>query len=529
MAQNITLLGASYSDVPSVELPKTGGGTAQFDDTTIASNAASASDITSGKLAFVNGELVTGTASGGGATLITKSITANGTYNASSDNADGYSSVTVNVSGGGGGGGNMSDPIRFFDYDGTLVASYSSVPASLPSVPSHTGLTNGTWNYTLQEVTTQFNAMGTCDVGANYDTASGKTEIDVTFDDEDFLSPYLGIAPNGTVTIDWGDNTTSTVTGTSYTYVKRTKHEYSSTGDYTISISGPFGLVCGNSSKGGLLLPINSGSSESQVYSNGIKAVRIGTNAVLGDYGLHYLNNLESVSIPSGITDFGTSVFQYDSNIKFIAVPSGTTTLSNSLLANCASLEAVSFPLSIETVNSSGCSNSLQKRVSIPSGIVGTFASVLYANKMLETVKVPSGITEIGLNAFYGCDRLETVNIPSGVTAIGNSAFYNCRKLQSIDLPSDVTTIGNSAFYGCRGLSSITVPSNVSSIGTQSFYYCAGVKGFHFESSTPPTLANTNVFGSIADGLKIYVPAASLTAYQTAENWSTFASYMVGE
>lgn len=35
-------------------------------------------------------------------TLITKNITANGTYNASSDSADGYSSVTVNVSGGGG-------------------------------------------------------------------------------------------------------------------------------------------------------------------------------------------------------------------------------------------------------------------------------------------------------------------------------------------------------------------------------------------------------------------------------------------
>lgn len=42
-----------------------------------------------------------GTISGGSTpTLITKSITANGTYNASSDNADGYSSVTVNVSGG---------------------------------------------------------------------------------------------------------------------------------------------------------------------------------------------------------------------------------------------------------------------------------------------------------------------------------------------------------------------------------------------------------------------------------------------
>lgn len=30
MAQNITLLGASYSDVPAVTLPKTGGGTAKF-------------------------------------------------------------------------------------------------------------------------------------------------------------------------------------------------------------------------------------------------------------------------------------------------------------------------------------------------------------------------------------------------------------------------------------------------------------------------------------------------------------------
>ncbi len=36
--------------------------------------------------------------------LTTKTITANGTYSASTDNADGYSSVTVNVSGGGGGG-----------------------------------------------------------------------------------------------------------------------------------------------------------------------------------------------------------------------------------------------------------------------------------------------------------------------------------------------------------------------------------------------------------------------------------------
>ena len=66
MAQSITLMGATYPDVPSVLLPKSTSGMAQFDDTTIASNAATAADIASGKLAWVNGSLLTGTGSGGG-------------------------------------------------------------------------------------------------------------------------------------------------------------------------------------------------------------------------------------------------------------------------------------------------------------------------------------------------------------------------------------------------------------------------------------------------------------------------------
>ena len=65
MAQNITLLGASYSAVPSVVLPKTGGGTASFTDVT--DTTAVASDVASGKYFYTSSGVRTqGTASGGG-------------------------------------------------------------------------------------------------------------------------------------------------------------------------------------------------------------------------------------------------------------------------------------------------------------------------------------------------------------------------------------------------------------------------------------------------------------------------------
>ena len=69
MAQNITLLGASYPDVPAVTLPKTGGGTAVFTDTSAVSSgqqAAAAAQILSGYSAWVNGVEVKGSLDPGG-------------------------------------------------------------------------------------------------------------------------------------------------------------------------------------------------------------------------------------------------------------------------------------------------------------------------------------------------------------------------------------------------------------------------------------------------------------------------------
>ena len=97
-SKNIVLKGATWNGVESVDFPVSGGGTALYVETSDAD--ATAADIANGKKAYVNGSLIIGSATA--PVLTTKSITQNGTYNASSDSADGYSSVTVNVSGGGG-------------------------------------------------------------------------------------------------------------------------------------------------------------------------------------------------------------------------------------------------------------------------------------------------------------------------------------------------------------------------------------------------------------------------------------------
>lgn len=64
MAQNITLLGASYPDVPAVVLPKTGGGSATFTDTSVVSSGqtkAAAGQILAGYSAWVDGAEIQGT------------------------------------------------------------------------------------------------------------------------------------------------------------------------------------------------------------------------------------------------------------------------------------------------------------------------------------------------------------------------------------------------------------------------------------------------------------------------------------
>ena len=228
---------------------------------------------------------------GGSATIEPLSVTANGTYTAPSG-VDGYSPITVNVPKNAvtttevpnstgtalyiNSTGRSGDDVRFIDYDGTVLYSYSASEfanlTAMPANPTHTGLTSQGWNWSLADAKAQVTATGTCDIGQMYVTDDGKTRIYISLVDSARLSPYLGICLNGTVVVDWGDNTaTDTLTGASLTTVITAQHTYASTGDYVITLTISIGTfaIYGASGPGSYLLTRNGTSLSSQrCYQN---------------------------------------------------------------------------------------------------------------------------------------------------------------------------------------------------------------------------------------------------------------------
>ena len=93
MSQNVRIAGVDYPAVPSVTIPKTGGGNASFTD--VSDTTAIASDVASGKYFYTaSGVKTEGTSSGGG-----------GGGEITQD-ANGY--LVLSPTGGGGGGGSLT-------------------------------------------------------------------------------------------------------------------------------------------------------------------------------------------------------------------------------------------------------------------------------------------------------------------------------------------------------------------------------------------------------------------------------------
>lgn len=329
-------------------------------------------------------------------------------------------SMIMGGNGGGGGGGGSSAPekdVNFIDYDGTIVDSYTAEEfaalSAMPANPTHEGLTSQGWNWSLANAKTHVAAYGKLNVGQMYVTTSGDTEIDIKIH-APRLTPYLGIAVNGTVDVDWGDGSThETVTGTSLTTQVRTPHTYAAEGQYTIKIhanSGSYELY--GSSTYSVISGGFATANNNRVYATALKAARIGSGvSSIGAYAFYNCSSLSSVTIPNNVSSIGSNAFN-----------------------NCAYLSSVT----------------------IPSGITGIGDSRFQACQAIHSLSIPNSVTSFGNSVFYGCYDLPSITIPSGVTSFGSSAFYNCHSLVSITIPSGVTSISSSLLGNCYGLGSIT-------------------------------------------------------------------------
>ena len=203
---------------------------------------------------------------------------------------------------------------------------------------------------------------------------------------------------------------------------------------------------------------------------------------------------------------------------------SGVTGMS-SMFNNCYSLTSLDVS-GFDTSGVTSMSNMFNNCYSLTSLDVSGFDT--------------SGVTNMS-SMFSYCASLTSLDVSdfdtSGVTSMG-SMFYYCYSLTSLDVSgwdfTKVTTASStqSMFCGCYGLRDpLTLPATMTMIGNSCFAYTRSIYEYHFLATTPPTLNSTTAFNNMTDfgGKKIYVPSASLEAYQTAANWSTFASYMVGE
>lgn len=300
--------------------------------------------------------------------------------------------------------------VMFFDYDGSVIASYSASDfaslTQLPPNPTHDGLISQGWNWSLEDAKAQILLSGFLDIGQMYITSDNKTRLYLTIDD--ILRTRIRFfwnqtVPNG-VEIDWGDG--SEKERHSGSGNKNVYHTYASTGDYVITLSLLNGCVLnlGNGASGSSVLYGQAGVS---VYRNMLRRVELGIiNASLNGSAFYNFTSLETITIPKGLTAIGNSAFY-----------------------GCYSLRHITYP---DTVSS-----------------IGTYANRY--NYTMRSISLPKSISSMSANAMQGCSVINRIAVPM-VTSITDYMLGSCSNALKIFVPDTVTNIGANAFNGCSGV-----------------------------------------------------------------------------
>ena len=320
------------------------------------------------------------------------------------------------------GGSIVEKDVNFFDYDGTLVASYTKSEFlalnEMPTNPSHTGMVAQGWNWSLADAKEYVTSYGILDIGQTYTTESGNSEFDVEVTAKTGLTVTCNMIGNK----DWGDG----VTNTGYT------HTYSTAGKYTITCDG-------TSYNGTYIFASSTGTTPYYPI-----AARMTKVVNLPNYAFNNCYSLKYITISNDITSLGSYVFNSCRSLRAVVLPSTITTMANGNFSNCHCLERLCL-----SKNSLGGS--------------ATSYMCTYCYNLKRLVIPPSTINLYGY-FLQNCFDLTRVVVPATVTTISNNAFSNCSGITEYDFRSytAVPTLSSAgAFTGINFICKMIVPDDL--------------------------------------------------------------------
>ena len=411
------------------------------------------------------------------------------------------------------GGGSVSvqeKDINFYDYDGTLLHSYTLAEVQelteLPELPTQQGLICQGWNWTLADLKVEGKPT---DVGATYITDDGKTRlyIHIATDGRMNVPLYFRQSVEYGVEVDWGDNSQpETFSGSGSSNITPI-HQYSTIGDYVITLN-----------------PINNCELTLGIDDSNYCIVGRFSNAS----GI-YKNMLIKAEIGKNVINISTSAFMYCFSLLYITIPKEVTNISYYSFWGCYNLLSIIIPKEITTINAYMLNScySLKKAI-MPSRLTTISSYAFQGCYSLPIITIPNRVTSISGSNFQNCFSLLKVTIPTGITTINGYMFQSCKSLSKIVMPNTITRINATVFSGCESLTKITIPSQLSYINSEAFAYCFGVGIYDFSNcSSIPTLGGSSAFSGISSDCKIVVPDSLYNDWISASNWSTYSSYIV--
>lgn len=449
---------------------------------------------------------------------LTETITSNTTTTFTpSTGKDGFSSVEITTNIPTGSLEPEEKDVNFYDYDGTRVYSYTKneflALNDMPANPTHSGLTAQGWNWDFSDAQTYVTNYGMLDVGQNYVTDDGDTRLYVDIEDESQATFRigLGLGIGASATIDWGDGTTSTLTGSGITIGLKTTdlHTYSTLGEKVIKIrsanNAAYHFYGDGHNSSMLICYYTEQDANNNFVQNVLKKVEIGSKLnTIKNYGFQKFSNLETITIPNSLSWDNRGISCY--NLKCFVMPKNLTTAN--------------YTYGMEE-------NQAAKKI-IFNGSLKTLGQYMFNNNnFIDKFTLPRTTTTLSNYTFANCGRLKEIILPDSITSIGNYTFNNDRLLKKVIFDAQITSVPLGMFSNCYSLTKLKLPKTITTIN-QCFDNCKSLRLFDFSDfESIPTVNTNQLFESVYFNYVIVVPDALYENWITASVWLNVASHIV--